>query len=120
MTGCAEVDVVANCGIRFKASASATARVGAYPNTGFDTFPVLLPWQRRQFSYWFTAGLMMLTPSAATPETPLCETRIVGGCRFANDATAYAECPLWQSTQVAWRLLLRTTFCATRSSGASC
>ena len=27
--------------------------------------PVLVPWQRRQFSYWLTAGLTTVLPSVA-------------------------------------------------------
>src|ERR1035437_2705654 len=119
MTGCAEVAVEANCGIKLRASPGATARTGKYPKTGFTTFPLLFPWQRRQFSYWFTAGFTMVVPSALTPAIPDCDTRIDGGSRFVNEATWNAEWALWQSTQVACRLLLRTTFCPIRSSAAS-
>src|SRR5215472_13563231 len=51
ITGCVDVELAANCGIRFSASAAATARKGKYPKTEFAAFPLLLPWQRRQYSY---------------------------------------------------------------------
>ena len=51
VTGWLEVAVAANCGITFSGSPAETARSGRYPKTGLETFPVLVPWQRRQFSY---------------------------------------------------------------------
>src|SRR5947209_8003911 len=74
----------------------------------------LVPWQRRQFSYWFTAGLSTLVPSLALmPIVFFCDTRISGA--EGNASTGWEPCPLWQSTQVAWRLLLSSV-----SSAASC
>ncbi len=81
---------------------------------GSTCLPELVPWQRRQFSYWFTAGVSTVTPSVALmPATSFCETRISGG--GGKTPTAWDPWPLWQSTQVAWRLLLSRAL-----SAASC
>jgi hypothetical protein len=43
-------------------------------------FPTLVPWHRKQLSYWLTAGLTTVTPSMAlTPVTFVCGGRTVGG-----------------------------------------
>src|SRR5579875_478983 len=56
---------------------------------------------------------MTVMPSAPTPTVPACDTRTRGGT--LNEVTSCALCGLWQSTQVAWRLLLSTA-----ASLASC
>src|SRR5215472_1695440 len=68
-------------------------------------FPVLVPWQRRQFSYWLTAGARTVRPSPPLiPATRFCERRIAGGC--ANEATCLVAWALWQSMHVACRFWL--------------
>jgi hypothetical protein len=42
---------------------------GRYPNFDVVGFPVEVPWQRRQFSYWFTTAERIVIPSLA--EIPL-------------------------------------------------
>src|SRR5882762_2696302 len=91
----------------FNGSPADAIQTGKYPNFVSAAFPALAPWQRRQFSYWFTAGVRTVCPSdALIPTTEVCEGRIAGGA--ANDVTGSDPCGLWQSTQVACRLLLRT------------
>ncbi len=86
ITGWLEVDVALNCGMIFSGSGAATAHVGKYPKTACDCFPLLVPWQRKQFSYWLTAGFNTVIPSVALmPITPFCETRITGGKGDANE-----------------------------------
>src|SRR5450631_1890607 len=76
--------------------------------------PGPLPWQRRQFSYWLTDGVSTVMPSnALIPCTPDCDARKVGG--GPNTVTWLEACALWQSVQVAWRLLNSTA-----GSAASC
>src|SRR5579859_7292161 len=105
-TGWLEAAVVDICGIKFSASLAVTARVGEYPKTAGVCFPVLVPWQRKQFSYWFTAGVRTVTPSVALiPIAPDCDGRNVGGSVEEKELTCIEACGLWQSTQVPWRLL---------------
>src|SRR3954447_21124780 len=76
--------------------------------------PEPVPWQRRQLSYWLIAVGNTLVPSLALmPVTFFCETRMIGAA--GEPSTGWALCPLWQSTQVAWRLFFRSA-----SSVASC
>ena len=83
-----------------------TYRTGRYPNFDVVGFPVDVPWQRRQFSYWFCAGTTGVIPSLAEiPFTPVWDGRMSGG--GVNVVTCCAPCGLWQSAQVAWRLLFR-------------
>src|SRR5262249_31831810 len=106
-----EVADALNCGMMFKGSPADAAQTGKYPNFVSTTLPALLPWQRRQFSYWLTAGVRTVSPSPALiPTTEACEERSAGG--EANVVTGVELCGLWQSTQVAWRLLLRTALSA--------
>src|SRR5579872_2679547 len=68
----------------------------------FICLPVLVPWQRRQFSYWLLAGLTVVLPSVALiPITCAWERRTAGAAGKA--ATRLLVCGLWQSTQVTWR-----------------
>src|ERR1017187_1746692 len=90
----------------FRGSPEAAAHVGKYPKTASDCLPLLVPWQRKQFSYWFTAGFTTVVPSVALmPTTPDWDPRISGGAAEVNEATANDACESWQSTQVACRLL---------------
>src|SRR5271165_6891727 len=108
-TGWLEAAVFDICGIRFSPSLAVTARTGKYPKIACVCLPVLVPWQRRQVSYWFTAGLNTVTPSVALiPNAPSWEGRIAGGCTELKEVTAWEACGLWQSTQVACRLLFNT------------
>ena len=60
------------------------------------------------------AGVSTLVPSLALmPATSFCEMRISGG--GGKTPTGSDPCALWQSTQVAWRLLLSNML-----SAASC
>src|SRR2546422_593915 len=83
-----------------------TNRIGKYPNAvTFTVLPALVPWQRKQLSNWLTAGLTAVMPSTALiPAVPFCDARIAGG--LLNAVVCWDACGLWQSTQVACRLLL--------------
>src|ERR1035437_9227032 len=99
----------------FNGSDADTYHVGRYPNDVSVCLPVLVPWQRRQLSYWFWAGEIVLIPSPATiPFTAFWELRICGGAPNALP-TCCAPCGLWQSTQVECRLLFSSV-----GSAASC
>ena len=72
------------CGMRFNGSPVCSKRLGRYPYTAKICFPALVPWQRRQISYWLIAGLTTVMPSATlTPLAPFCEGR---SAVEANDA----------------------------------
>src|SRR5215469_3695080 len=104
MTGCLEVELRLNCRNTLSGSAAEVTRLGRYPNSCGLVFPVLLPWHRKQFSYWFTAGETTLCPSIALiPLIPFCDGRISGGVGKLRP-TCLLPCGLWQSTQVACRL----------------
>ena len=90
----------------FRGSPAATARVGKYPNTANACLPLLVPWHRKQFSYWLTAGFTIVVPSVALiPSVPPCDPRMTGGRGVVNAVTAKLVWALWQSTHVACRLL---------------
>src|SRR5271157_4582275 len=99
-----------------RGSPAETAHLGRYPNAASDCFPLLVPWQRKQVSYWLTAGFTVVLPSLALiPTAPFCDPRKTGGNGELNEVTAKDVWPLWQSTQVECRLLF-----SSGASAASC
>src|SRR5215468_9755445 len=89
----------------------------------FTCLPELVPWQRRQVSYWFTAGFTGVVPSVSlTPSVLFCDGRGAGGS--VNPAVCSDACGLWQSTQVACRLLFNSAdsarSCKLFAEGAGC
>src|SRR5258708_7191265 len=73
---------------------------------GCTCLPELVPWQRRQFSYWLMAGVSTLVPSLGLmPIAFFCEARIRGA--DGKICTGCDPCGPRESTQVAWRAGLR-------------
>ena len=59
---------------------------------------MLVPWQRKQFSYWLTAGLTTVFPSVALiPIT--CSAKNGRWARQGRTRPGWSECGLWQSTR---------------------